>query len=168
MEGRMRLCDPCRRALKRARNKAWYKAHPEQLRAMERRKWLRRHPPQPDQACIDCQAPTGRGPLATRCLYCWRIRVKLRDKFGITPEDYRAMLAGQGGACAICLGGTNGKGKFHVDHNHTTGAIRGLLCANCNLALGQFKDDPVRLQAAVDYLTRNANGFQRSTLPTQE
>lgn len=160
------ICDPCRRVLRRARKKAWYKAHPEQLRARAMRKYRKRHPPQPDQSCVDCQQPTGRGPLATRCLRCWRMNVKLKDKFGITRADFNAILADQGGVCAICRGATNGHGKFHVDHDHKTGRLRGLLCATCNMGLGRFGDDASRLLAAAEYLTRSTKGLQGDILGT--
>jgi hypothetical protein len=78
----------------------------------------------------------------------------LRAKYGVTTEDYQRMLAAQDGRCAIC--GTNepkGRGKrLHVDHCHTGGQVRGLLCVNCNNGLGNFADDPARLAAAVSYL----------------
>lgn len=64
------------------------------------------------------------------------------------------MLVRQGSACAACRtsdwGGKDG--KPHVDHDHATGKIRGLLCANCNTGLGMFGDDPARLRAAAAYL----------------
>jgi len=77
----------------------------------------------------------------------------LRRHFGITPEDVISMLERQGGRCAICLTQTpGGKGTFHVDHDHRTGRVRGLLCRKCNIGLGCFKDDWARLQSAVSYL----------------
>lgn len=77
---------------------------------------------------------------------------------GITPEQFEAMLAEQENCCAICgmegwLGGRH-PGSPHVDHDHRTGQIRGLLCAACNLGLGRFNDDPERLRAAAEYLLR--------------
>ena len=79
---------------------------------------------------------------------------RLKAKYGITIEDYEQMLAEQGG-CAIC-GAAEPFGRsnryFHVDHCHTTGRVRGVLCANCNTALGLLGDDPQRLAAAVRYL----------------
>jgi hypothetical protein len=74
--------------------------------------------------------------------------------YGVTPEQYETLMMTQGNACAICRS-TEWKGKGnrpHVDHNHKTGAVRGLLCGPCNTGLGQFGDDPARLLAAVEYL----------------
>ena len=83
-----------------------------------------------------------------------------RRKYRITLEDYRRMLEGQNGRCAIC--GTNQPGGrykvFHVDHHHETGAVRGLLCNNCNAMIGLAKDDRAVLEAAINYLASNVNG----------
>lgn len=72
-------------------------------------------------------------------------------RYGLTPDGFDAMLAGQGGACAICSGQVTARG-WHVDHCHETGTVRGILCHQCNVGLGHFKDDPVRLAAAIAYL----------------
>jgi hypothetical protein len=61
--------------------------------------------------------------------------------FGITQADYDDLLARQGGGCAIC-GKPPGKISLHVDHDHGTGEIRGLLCLGRNNALGQLHDGP--------------------------
>lgn len=75
--------------------------------------------------------------------------------YGIKPEEFSALLDRQGGLCAICRADeAGGKGGWHVDHDHATGKIRGLLCQNCNLMLGNAKDDPARLQAAITYLAK--------------
>jgi len=72
---------------------------------------------------------------------------------GFTHEQYVALLEAQDGRCAICRTDTpGGKGGFHLDHDHATGAVRGLLCTNCNMGLGRFADDPARLRAAAEYL----------------
>ena len=80
----------------------------------------------------------------------------LRDKFGMTPNEYEAMLDLQGGRCAICQtdkpGGRNAD-YFNVDHDHLTGEVRGLLCAKCNMAIGGLKDSPEVLLRAHHYLT---------------
>lgn len=74
----------------------------------------------------------------------------LKDKYGITPEQYEEMLERQGGGCAIC-GKPPGDIALHVDHCHETGRVRGLLCFSCNAGLGQFKHDPGLLEAAMTY-----------------
>jgi len=63
------------------------------------------------------------------------------------------MIVAQNGRCAICQ---EQGGLLHVDHSHTTGEVRGLLCRLCNWGLGKFKDDPARLEAAADYLRSKA------------
>jgi predicted nucleic acid-binding Zn ribbon protein len=73
--------------------------------------------------------------------------------YGITTAQYDAMLAAQGGCCAICRSATtNGRGGFQVDHDHATGAVRGILCNSCNQGLGRFRDDPALLLKAAAYL----------------
>lgn len=71
-------------------------------------------------------------------------------RYGLTPEHYEALLSAQGGRCAIC--GGRPTGNLHVDHDHNTGKVRGLLCGRCNPALGAFQDSPRILLAAVRYL----------------
>jgi hypothetical protein len=77
-------------------------------------------------------------------------RHRLKSKFGISIEEYEGLLAQQEGRCAICAidKGTT----LHVDHDHVTGAIRGLLCGQCNTGLGLFKDNVVLLRKAIKYL----------------
>jgi hypothetical protein len=72
--------------------------------------------------------------------------------YGLTPEAFDELLAGQGGCCAICRTTEAGKKGWCVDHNHATGQVRGLLCASCNLAIGYMADDPARHEAAARYL----------------
>jgi hypothetical protein len=79
----------------------------------------------------------------------------LRRKFGITQADYERMLATQGGGCAICARAPRAGSSLHVDHDHESGEVRGLLCFRCNGGLGQFAEDEDRLGDAMAYLTRN-------------
>jgi hypothetical protein len=76
----------------------------------------------------------------------------LRYQYGIEPEDYDAMLSKQNGACAICAVELVKGSKTHIDHCHTTGKVRGLLCTKCNMGIGHFNDDPAVLRAAAGYV----------------
>ena len=75
----------------------------------------------------------------------------LKTKYGITELEYKEMYDKQNGNCALCNKNVEYK-KLHVDHCHKSGRIRGLLCSNCNLALGNFKDNIEVLKKAIDYL----------------
>lgn len=73
-----------------------------------------------------------------------------KARYGITVEDYDVLLAEQGGKCAVC--GEVPSHRLHVDHDHETGRVRGLLCTWCNKGLGSFRDDPDKLLSAAAYL----------------
>lgn len=76
-------------------------------------------------------------------------------KYGLTMADFEALLAEQGGACAICGGPPNGPGvRLHVDHCHDSDRIRGLLCGKCNTAVGLLDDNPERAEKVAAYLRR--------------
>lgn len=80
---------------------------------------------------------------------------RLKHTYGISLTDYKQMLIDQGRTCKIC-GSSNAGGShniFHVDHSHTTGKVRGLLCTSCNSAIGFLKDSPEILEKAINYLT---------------
>jgi hypothetical protein len=72
----------------------------------------------------------------------------LTRRYGITAAEADYLLEQQAGLCAICKTAP----AVHVDHDHATGAVRALLCFNCNGGLGQFKDDPLLLHAAAYYV----------------
>lgn len=78
---------------------------------------------------------------------------KLRLYYGISPERYQEMLIEHDNKCRICrTDRPGGMGSWHVDHCHVTNVVRGLLCSNCNTALGKAKDSIAILQAMIDYL----------------
>ena len=80
-------------------------------------------------------------------------RTRWLRRYGLTPTQFEDLLAAQGGRCAICRTDQIPKrGSWHVDHEHTTCKVRGILCHGCNVALGHFNDDPVRLRAAAAYV----------------
>jgi len=77
----------------------------------------------------------------------------LRDKYGITAEEYDAILSSQGGLCAICTR-PPGRRRLSVDHDHETGRVRGILCPRCNSVLGMVADSSKILHSAAVYLER--------------
>jgi hypothetical protein len=76
-------------------------------------------------------------------------------KYGISLADFKGILAAQDGCCAICHSDKSGRRGWHVDHDHQSGVVRGLLCHFCNTAIGSLKDDPELLRAAALYLETN-------------
>lgn len=114
--------------------------------------------------CKDCEAGSKRpaphpGP---RCTTHHRARLKalreaahgrrIGERYGLTPEQYKALYEAQGGVCYICQRATGARKKLAVDHDHRTGFVRGLCCGPCNSILAHLRDDPVAAQRIVDYL----------------
>ena len=100
----------------------------------------------------DFAGRTGKRARTTfRCNDCMRQNDRQRhlaDTYGLRETDVQAMLASQGGLCAICRTSP----AVHIDHDHATGAVRGMLCFRCNAALGQLGDSPETLVRAARYL----------------
>lgn len=81
---------------------------------------------------------------------------RYKSQYGITLEQYDAMLEAQNNGCAICGVSPEQNGRrLDIDHCHTSGKVRGLLCTNCNTGIGKFNDDPDLLAEAMKYLYRN-------------
>lgn len=80
----------------------------------------------------------------------------LKKNFGLTTEAYDLMLDAQSGVCAICKSECTKGYRLAVDHDHKTGRIRALLCSGCNLGIGNFRESPDVLAAAVEYLQQHA------------
>ena len=76
----------------------------------------------------------------------------LKKMYGITYDDFKTMHDKQEGLCAICGQPEKYNGSLAIDHNHKTGKVRGLLCTNCNRALGCFMDSTDNLKNALSYL----------------
>lgn len=103
--------------------------------------------------CLECGAQLGDFRSHGICDDCRRLRkmaLRLSKLYGLTPADILAMLEAQGFVCAICNEAPEG-GPV-VDHDHSTGAVRGILCSPCNTGLGHFRDDAARLLRASEYL----------------
>lgn len=119
-----------------------------------------RKPYTPEHFYADKRHP---GELKGTCKSCCRRAVRaanIRRTYGLTIDQHDRMLEAQGGACAICrepfVSSERGKSVQdpHVDHDHATGALRGLLCHHCNVMLGHAKDSTRLLRDAISYLEK--------------
>ena len=125
-----------------ARAAAWAAANLHKRQIIKRR-----HDAKKWKSTLRAQAKTPEGRLQSR-------RNKLKSKFGITLEEYSKMLETQQGVCAIC-GCPPGKRSLAVDHDHTTGQIRELLCGRCNTILGLVDEKVQCLEALAAYLVKH-------------
>ena len=81
-------------------------------------------------------------------------RYNLKKLFNIDIKQYNDLLKKQNNRCAICgVHQSKLNKQFAVDHEHSTGKVRGLLCIQCNLGIGNFKDSTIILKKAISYLT---------------
>jgi hypothetical protein len=141
-DGHRSDCIPCNLAAKRARTALDPQANRD--RAL---RWKRENP---ERARAKLREYVESGQKAV-----WDRQSHLRRKYGITIEDYDRMFDAQHGVCAICNEPRPDERTLHVDHDHETGAVRGLLCFRCNNALGDLREDVDLFQAAADYLDRD-------------
>jgi hypothetical protein len=89
-----------------------------------------------------------------------RVAAQRKIRYGVDRYDFDDLLRKQCGRCAICKQTPQERGhnrQFHIDHDHKTNSVRGLLCHSCNLALGHFKDSIEILTAAIAYLERSSD-----------
>lgn len=119
------------------------RANPEANRRRAR-EWQLAHPERVAEKTAEYRA-SGRKAIADR-------KSHLKRRFGLTVEEYDTMLQNQGGVCRLCGAPPQPPYSLHVDHDHATGRVRGILCFRCNNALGDFADDPDRLRAAARYV----------------
>lgn len=97
--------------------------------------------------CVECKRESDK---ASNLKAGKRYRVK--KEYGLTIEQVSEMSTAQNHSCAICDDPFNGTHHTQIDHCHTTGKVRGLLCINCNWLLGKSRDDPSLLRKAAEYL----------------
>lgn len=122
-----RFCPPCRKVRSLQENRARKYTYPEGHQAKTQREWHAKNPGK-------------------------RAEYRRRQRFNLEPEQYEAMLTQQGGVCGICNEAPRGQRGFHVDHDHNTGKVRGILCHHCNIGIGCFQDNPATLELAMLYI----------------
>lgn len=135
----------------------------ERVKEQSRRSGRKRYAEDPDVvAAKACAAKRNRERYHNDPEYQERVKARsratwretdLRRKYNLTVEDYDNMYAQQDGMCLIC---EEAHDKLCVDHDHTTGIVRGLLCGKCNRSLGMLGDDVARIINAAAYLARHA------------
>jgi hypothetical protein len=79
----------------------------------------------------------------------------LKKRYGLEADDYEMMMTAQGSVCALCFRNPHKKRPLHVDHDHGTGQVRGLLCASCNTTLGKIAAMPGGMTGISHYLMRS-------------
>lgn len=99
-----------------------------------------------DSYCKPCHNANGRETI--KRLYGNSRHYHLKQRFGIGSAEFDAMVEAQGGLCAVCKRSR----AVHVDHDHATGEVRGILCEPCNGGLGQFRDSVTTIRKAIEYL----------------
>lgn len=133
--------------------------------------WCIRWKSRYDGPCVECGGPIGKRSYRKRCLKCYnrlryhenperQRRVQIKNRYGITADEYCELLDTQDGACAICGHIAASTFELGVDHDHSCcpgkrscgKCVRGLLCDRCNRGIGFFRDNPQTLQSAARYL----------------
>jgi len=148
----------------RANNRRWVAENREKaLEDKRKREAIYRQDPNYRARKAESDKRTQAKYKSTAKYVATRRRAHWKHKYGITPEQYDVMLKFQNGVCAICkqpeTAGRAGKIKLlSVDHSHTTKQLRGLLCDNCNKALGCMHDNIERLKSAIEYLNWYSQG----------
>ena len=136
-----------------ARSKAWREANPERMMEL-----------QINHRLANSEVLVARSKewyAANKPRAAAQSRMQKLKTYGLTEEQYQAMLTEQGGKCAIC-GSAHGLASkmypLYVDHCHTTGLVRGLLCQRCNAGLGMFQDRKDLIDKAALYLSKSSCG----------
>lgn len=128
----------------------------ECFNAYQRERWLAREDIRQSKAIRDAEWRRN-NPDRQKAIHR---RHNLKRNYGMTVGQYEAMLRAQSSGCAACGSKDNGDSRFDtfaVDHDHRTGKVRGLLCSQCNFALGHVNDDPDRLMALAAYLLQHSD-----------
>jgi len=122
------------------RSRIWKQNNRERANARERARY---------SANIDAERARNREKIKSDAAKLSRRDYNLRRKYGINLAQYNVMT--QAG-CQICGTVEPGTHNFHVDHDHISGCVRGILCGQCNKGIGHFKDNILLLQHAIQYL----------------
>lgn len=140
----MNRCKNCAENIKKI---SWAK---ERLRRKKAVNPLDREPVRTCEACGFLGSHSHFHKKEPYCLRCSHRLLDVQKKYGLSKEVFLAVKAAQEGKCKIC----NEKASLVVDHDHSTGAVRGLICGFCNVMLGLARDDTEVLREAARYLEK--------------
>jgi Recombination endonuclease VII len=146
--------DPIQTEKNRAASRKWREANREKSAACSKA-WRDNNPDRVKAHNVAWRAahtPEERSAYAADAYRRHRRAHHINKKFGLSTEQYDAMLATQNGCCALCPRSDFPEKRLAVDHDHKTGKIRALLCDRCNRGIGLLDEDITRLQAAIDYI----------------
>lgn len=137
--------------------KDYYKNNKEKCTESSK-KWRLANPERARQSRLDYKKNNKEKTRATNKIYRENNKERLIEKsklyrlnlYNLTLDEYNLLIQEQQNKCAICR--KESSKTLHIDHNHITGKVRGLLCNNCNRALGYLKDDAQILKSAIEYL----------------
>ena len=144
-DGREKVCKKCRdgqpkklkpESLQKIKQykRAYYQAHKEEYKTRSRDGYRARK-----------KRDVDRKERRRQSLFKYRLK-----KYGLTLQQFDALQLQQAGCCAVC--GSTLDHTCHVDHDHSTGRVSGLLCCHCNHGLGEFRDDVDLLRKAIQYV----------------
>lgn len=152
-DGRQPHCRLCQRA----RNASYY--HGNNVLYQERARLWKEQNPARNRATKRAWAAKNPESVSRTHRSAW-----LKFKYGINVDQWEAIFAKQGGRCGICRRSelNADRKRFHVDHNHTTGKVRGILCNLCNVLLGNARDSRDTLARAIAYLEETDEGASGS------
>lgn len=167
-------CKKCRYAM----SKNWSLRNPEKLKQYRKEAWAKhsgkliekqRQYNKKNRDLINARAKARYHEMTEDQKYLGYLnatKAEMKNKYRINQQIYDAILADQGNKCAICgrengcrsvVNGVRKNKRLFIDHDHSSGLVRGLLCHRCNSGLGMFRDDIELLIAAVTYLKKYQN-----------
>ena len=138
-------CNPCRSR----ETIEWQRLNKDKYNAKQRRYYAKSPPPVDYAEQWARMSPEAKAKKSARQKITY-----LKRQYDLTPQEWDRLYEAQGGVCALCrIPGRLGKhGKLHVDHDHVTGRIRGLLCTPCNVSLGILGDLPEKFERVMRFL----------------
>lgn len=147
--GQAKVCKLCQRAAYQK-----YKGRPITNTPIGPRNANKTHCPWEHEYTEENTYFTGTKTRQRHCKKCAREH-RLMRTYGLARGQYDAMYEEQSGHCAGCEVELEEGRNLSVDHDHSTGAVRGLLCSDCNLGLGKLRDDPALLRRLAEYVERH-------------